>query len=497
MTVWRRAGLCGTAIAILLSAVVIAVNDARSSNTSAASSCSQLPPASPFALRNYANAVISHTEVEGRAGVKVGNANAGQYTAWMPGTDVSWAAVTAGETYTFEAVIEAESASYYQAIRGQIEWRQSSGELISYSQGELYVVGGSQGLQDVLVSGTAPAGAARAVPKIAITSNSPAGSAVYVAAALFASGVAGSPDVAVCQTGGPRLVLKEARGLPKRARQKKHNPFGPWLGQGATKHEPCPIPHTEKQCPLYDKNGIPVVHYDGQFGITGTQYNPLTIAQNGLDFYSSYLYTHNKRQRQQVMRDARWLVRNQTRDGRFLYHFRLPAYETSSHWASAMAQGGAAALLVRVWHLTGDGRYLRAATRALRPFSQPVRAGGVLDFYLGRYPFYEEAASIKMPTFILNGYLYTLVGLYEVARAVPSSAAGKLYMIGFRSLVTMLPLYDNGPGMSLYDLEHLTTGRGAKATADEHYNSVHVQLLRVIDSFTPNRVLRYYRKRWS
>jgi len=276
----------------------------------------------------------------------------------------------------------------------------------------------------------------------------------------------------------------------------KHNPFGPWLGEGPTKNEPCPIPHSEKTCPLYDKHDIPVIHYNGYLGITGTRYNPVAIAQNGLEFYSSYLYTHKKVQRQQALRDARWLVRHQTRNGRWLYNFRAPAYESAPHWPSAMAQGGALALLVRVWHLTGDERYLTAAERGLLPFSQPVRYGGVLDFWRGRYPFYEEAPSKKFPTFILNGYLYALIGLYDMARADPNSAAIPLYLIGYRSLVRMLPLYDYAPGMSVYDLEYLTDGR-AKARAGGQYNGIHVHLLGVINSYTPNRVLREYRKKWS
>lgn len=72
---------------------------------------------------------------------------------------------------------------------------------------------------------------------------------------------------------------------------------------------------------------------------------------------------------------------------------------------------------------------------------------------------YEEYPT-SPPSFVLNGFIYSLLGLYDLNTTVPASLsrdAGHLYEQGMISLKKMLLLFDTGSG-TIYDLRHFTLG---------------------------------------
>lgn len=161
---------------------------------------------------------------------------------------------------------------------------------------------------------------------------------------------------------------------------------------------------------------------------------------------------------------AEWFVRNQdVKTGgwpnsvkRKLSEFA----ELKQGWYSAMGQGHAISLLARAYyHSNGDARYLRAAINGLKPFRVPSRQGGVLARFMGKYEWYEEYPTTPA-SFVLNGFIYSLLGLYDLNATAPrnlSHEAGLLFDQGMLSLKKMLSLYDTGSG-SIYDLRHFTLG---------------------------------------
>lgn len=161
---------------------------------------------------------------------------------------------------------------------------------------------------------------------------------------------------------------------------------------------------------------------------------------------------------------AEWFVRNQnTKTGgwpnpvkRKLSEFA----ELKQGWYSAMGQGHAISLLARAYfHSNGESRYLRAAINGLKPFRVPSRQGGVLAKFMGKFEWYEEYPTTPA-SFVLNGFIYSLLGLYDLNATAPknlSHEAGFLFDQGMISLKKMLSMYDTGSG-SIYDLRHITLG---------------------------------------
>ena len=130
------------------------------------------------------------------------------------------------------------------------------------------------------------------------------------------------------------------------------------------------------------------------------------------------------------------------------------AGELRPGWYGAMCQGQAISVLVRAAQLSGDTKYLQAALQAVKVFSVPSDQGGVKAVFLDKYPWYEEYPT-NPPTFILNGFMYSLLGLYDLKSVSSSRQVSALFNTGIESLAAMLPLYDSGSS-TFYDLRHFT-----------------------------------------
>lgn len=208
------------------------------------------------------------------------------------------------------------------------------------------------------------------------------------------------------------------------------------------------------------------------------------------------------------LRSADWFVRHQDERGgwavpveRRLADGRL---RLAPGWYSAMAQGQAMSVLTRASVLTGDGKYLDAARRATALFDVPSEDGGVLAS-LFNVPWYEEYPTVP-GTFVLNGFIYALVGLYDLRSAVADGRAKRredhnaqrLYTAGVESLRQMLPLYDTGTG-SLYDLRHVTLSDGGRQPphrARSDYHVTHIIQLLVMVTIDDDDVIKSTAARW-
>lgn len=162
-----------------------------------------------------------------------------------------------------------------------------------------------------------------------------------------------------------------------------------------------------------------------------------------------------------------------------------------------MGQGHAISVLARAYHHSGgDRRYLTAALNGLKPFTIPSSEGGVRAVFLNKYLWYEEYPT-RPASFVLNGFIYSLIGLYDLKMIAPPEGAKKaaaLYEVGMRSLRDMLTLYDMGSGTS-YDLRHFTL-RIAPNLARWDYHATHVNQLLLLSTITGEPLFSETAERW-
>ncbi|NXL68132.1 GLCE epimerase, partial [Chordeiles acutipennis] len=198
---------------------------------------------------------------------------------------------------------------------------------------------------------------------------------------------------------------------------------------------------------------------------------------------------------------SNWLVRNQDERGGWPIMVTRKLGEgfksLEPGWYSAMAQGQAISTLVRAYLLTKEHAFLSSALRATAPYKLPSEQRGVKAVFMNRHDWYEEYPT-SPSSFVLNGFMYSLIGLYdlkETAGEKLGKEARLLYERGMESLKAMLPLYDTGSG-TIYDLRHFMLGT-APNLARWDYHTTHINQLQLLSTIDESPIFKEFVKRWK
>lgn len=241
---------------------------------------------------------------------------------------------------------------------------------------------------------------------------------------------------------------------------------------------------------LFDENGIPVRDYGGR---VGRQYNPTTLASYGLAQLDLYLQGGPDRHRDLFMIQANWLRQHAVlRDDRAVvweYQFDW-IHGLKRPWISGMAQGEAISVLCRAYLLTGVSEWLDLAVGAVRVFSLPSTRGGVLDYLDDTWPVYQESPT-QPPSNILNGFMYALFGLDDLAQVTADPLPQRLLSDGLESLCRCLPRWDLGY-WSRYDLYDPARPNPASLT----YHQLHIAQLEALFRRFGAPELSQWAERW-
>jgi heparosan-N-sulfate-glucuronate 5-epimerase len=172
--------------------------------------------------------------------------------------------------------------------------------------------------------------------------------------------------------------------------------------------------------------------------------------QRGLGCYERWLGGEGEAWLESARDTADLLADAQRDDGSWVHTFDYPhTFALRAPWTSGMAQGEGASLLVRLHAETGDERYAHAAARALEPLYRPVSGGGAaapLDGVL-----VPEEYPTDPPSLVLNGMLFGLGGLRDVAGGLDDGRARAALDEGVEALAGSIARWDVGH-WSRYDL---------------------------------------------
>ena len=232
---------------------------------------------------------------------------------------------------------------------------------------------------------------------------------------------------------------------------------------------------------IFDDEGIPLVQYHD-----GLKYVPTTAFHWGLVSFSKWIATGNQSNFDDAMEVAIWAVENQSETGGWGWFFNHSFHggvlgDMYSGWYGGMTQGLGMSFLTRMYAETGNQSFKDAALNATELLSIPVDQGGVLRTYNG-HSWYEEYPTPDAGSFVLNGYIYSLIGLYDLWTVFNSTEAEELYQNGTDSLYAMIGLFDLGCASS-YDLVHHSVPGTAPNIAREGYHSLHITLISVMNIF--------------
>ncbi len=207
------------------------------------------------------------------------------------------------------------------------------------------------------------------------------------------------------------------------------------------------------------------------------------LAQWGLGCFERHLNDHGEHWLRSALDAARFLVSRQAKDGPLAgaWFNRRPMIHTfhlDPPWISAMAQGEGASLLVRAYGATRDESFADAARLALGPLRVPTAEGGVRTclgdgFFLEEYPTQPSSC-------VLNGGIFALWGLYDVAVGLSDDVARSEFDSGVDTLAANIDRWDTG-SWSRYDLFPFRIPNVASAA----YHVLHVNQLRAMQRIAP------------
>jgi heparosan-N-sulfate-glucuronate 5-epimerase len=213
----------------------------------------------------------------------------------------------------------------------------------------------------------------------------------------------------------------------------------------------------------------------------------VATAQWALGCYDRYLMREGDEWLEAAFGAGRYLLEEQERggpsDGAWLHLTRMRhTYLLDAPWISAMAQGECASVLVRLHKESGDDQFAEAAIKALLPMRKLSRAGGVRAVLDGG-PFFEEYPTVP-PSFVLNGGIFALWGLQDVAVGLGDEWAAANWSAGVETLARNIHRYDTG-FWSRYDLfPHPIPNIASSA-----YHALHTTQLRATDLLAPHQEL--------
>lgn len=233
----------------------------------------------------------------------------------------------------------------------------------------------------------------------------------------------------------------------------------------------------------YDQQQIPLVMIDGQLS-----YLPVTIAQYALGNYDRYLDTAQSLYLENAIRCADWFVAElkETKLGLWgwLNDHDKAIYALKKPWFSALSQGQALSVLARAYQQTGGEKYRETALKALQAFTVPVQDGGLVA-KLGGGDFYEEYPS-EIPSFVLNGFIFALWGLWDLYLVSQNTEARERYETGVATLKNHLANYRiDWLHWSRYDLYPF---RVTDITSI-FYHKLHIQQLKAMALLTGDQSL--------
>ncbi|WP_191321794.1 D-glucuronyl C5-epimerase family protein [Colwellia sp. C1TZA3] len=237
--------------------------------------------------------------------------------------------------------------------------------------------------------------------------------------------------------------------------------------------------HRENRLASVDENGVYVTNYDKITNLTsvrGKQYNPVNIALMIIHEGKYYSEQKESYQYRDFLRlNLGWLVDNQDAQGRWYINFdnKISKRTNKAPWVSGLSQGLGISALIRGYYIFGDDVYLDAAKKAIYPMTTSIADGGVLSIneygnIIEEYPFEQQNIHV------LNGYLYSIIGIYELS--LIDSSYQPMLDEHMGTLTKLLDRYTLFGGWSAYSLDE-PTFRNHATYSNPMYHQLHIAQL--------------------
>lgn len=238
----------------------------------------------------------------------------------------------------------------------------------------------------------------------------------------------------------------------------------------------------------FDKNGVPMcADSDGNLF-----YSPVNVFQFGFILHSTWVANKDNQIVQQLQHCIAVLDNLKTeQDGHcvWYYHQNEERYHLKPPWPSAMAQGEAISFYLRMYQLFHREEYLETANKAYNFLKIDTTHGGVRRRDKQGFLWFEEYPS-EPPSYVLNGFIYTLLGLFDLFRVLADPEVKKDIDACLVTLKNRLPMFDCGY-WSVYDL------RFRELVRYYYQQNVHVIQMEILFRLTNEQIFLKYKNKWE
>lgn len=221
-----------------------------------------------------------------------------------------------------------------------------------------------------------------------------------------------------------------------------------------------------------------------------TRRDPLHVIQACLGLHDQLLDRPDEELLAILTRQVDWLVGEAVRVAPrgtpvWPHRMRLERYGLDEPWISALTQGQAISLLVRMATLTGDSTYAEWARRATHAFTEPGLPivwrddGGELFF---------EEYPCDPPSHVLNGCLFAWLGLWDFVRLGGSPEVGSYCLKSLDPIKRRIPSYELG-NWTRYDAFQ-------ERPTSPAYQEIHAALAEAIYAITEDPFFGERASRW-
>lgn len=234
----------------------------------------------------------------------------------------------------------------------------------------------------------------------------------------------------------------------------------------------------------FDAEGIPMYQEEEGKPI----YNhPVRLAHNAIHFLKSYEMTHDPRYLNEAKRYVERLMKIAVvQDGALyfpydfdLYLHNLPTEHLKPRWYSGMAQGQTLSALVRLYQVTGDEKYRKGADQVFQSLLQTKKDHPIWVTMVDDHDYWIEEYPMEKPTHVLNGFIFSIYGLYDYVQLTNNEQAKILLKASLTTVYDHIEQYRKKNDASRYGLK--------LDQQSLHYHLVHIEQLKDLYHMTGDR----------
>lgn len=237
----------------------------------------------------------------------------------------------------------------------------------------------------------------------------------------------------------------------------------------------------------FDENGVPMIQNGNKL-----VYNPVNIAQYGFVLLADY----NANNDDAILNTLEHCINiaDKTKSEYkqtfvWWYNDQNLKYNIAPPWACSMAQGEMMSFYLRMYQITQNKAYLETANKTYDFLKFHVNDKGVRRYDEYGNLWFEEYPA-KKPTFVLNGFIYTLWGLYDLHRVTKRQDVKQDIDACILTLKNRLHEFDAG-FWSCYDLQK-------KELVRYYYQkNVHAPQMEVLYYLTHDAFFLKYKEKWE